>query len=106
ATFLAPKHELAIVTLGDMLERLKQYASAIEVFEAMPANSPLRSSIDIQIAVSLELMGEKDRAQKHLEDLIAANPDDVEGLIALGNLLRSRKDFAEAAEIYTRAVEA
>lgn len=106
ATFLAPKHELAIVTLGDMLERLKQYSSAIEVFDTMPADSPLRSSIDIQIAISLELMGEKDKAQKHLEEMIEANPGDVEALIALGNLLRSRKEFAEAAKIYTRAVEA
>ena len=37
---------------------------------------------------------------------IAADPKDVEALIALGNVYRSRKDFAKAAEVYTRAIDA
>jgi tetratricopeptide (TPR) repeat protein len=32
-------------------------------------------------------------------------PDDIEVIMALGNVLRSRKEYARAAEVYTRAVE-
>jgi tetratricopeptide (TPR) repeat protein len=42
---------------------------------------------------------------KHLEALIAKRPDDIEGLIAFGNVLRARKRFAEAAETYTKAID-
>ena len=41
---------------------------------------------------------------KHLQTLIAERPDDVDALSALGNIYRSRKLFAEAAETYDKAI--
>ncbi len=34
-----------------------------------------------------------------------ARPDDIEVITALGNVLRARKRYAEAAEVYSKAVE-
>jgi tetratricopeptide (TPR) repeat protein len=42
---------------------------------------------------------------KQLEGLLQKRPDDPEVIIALGNVLRSRKKFPEAAEAYTKAIE-
>ncbi|MGL4439842.1 MAG: tetratricopeptide repeat protein [Bosea sp. (in: a-proteobacteria)] len=104
ALYLDPAHELAILTLGDTLERAKQPDDAIAVYDRMPQNSPLRSNAEIQIGLGLETLGRKDDAVKHLEAAIKEDPDDLEALSALGGLYRGRKDFARAATYYERAV--
>lgn len=104
ALHLSPDHGLAIVSLGDLYERIKQGERAIEVYESMPATSPLRSTAELQIGLVLESLERKDEAQKHLEALVARDPNDPDALLALANLQRSRKLFAEAADTYTRAL--
>ncbi|WP_422679873.1 tetratricopeptide repeat protein [Chelatococcus albus] len=104
ALHLDPKHVLAMITLGDILERLKQYESAIAVYDAVPADSPVRANADVQIGLAYEALGKSDEALKHLEGLVKAEPDNVEALTALGNLQRTRKNFAESAETYSKAI--
>jgi tetratricopeptide (TPR) repeat protein len=105
ATYLHPDHELALITLADVYERIKRYDRANEIFARIPKSSPIRASADIAIGQNLELMERGDEAVKHLETLMKERPDDVDVVIALGNVLRSRKRFAEAAEVYTKAVQ-
>ncbi|MFN3673351.1 MAG: tetratricopeptide repeat protein, partial [Bosea sp. (in: a-proteobacteria)] len=104
ALYLDPTHDLAILTLGDILERAKQPEDAVAVYDKMPADSPLRPNSEIQSGLALETLGRSDEAVKHLEQVIADRPDDVDALSALGNVYRSRKKFAEAAEAYDRAI--
>jgi tetratricopeptide (TPR) repeat protein len=104
ALHLAPENGLAVVSLGDLYERIKQGERAIEVYESMPASSPLRSTADLQIGLVLESLERKEEAQKHLEAIVARSPGDPEALLALANLQRSRKLFTEAAETYTKAL--
>ena len=105
ALYLNPEHALALVTLADVLERLKQTERAVEVYNRIPETSPVRPSADIQIGLGLEQLGRGEEAVKHLEALTQKRPDDVEVITALGNVLRARKRYAEAAEVYTKAVE-
>ena len=70
----------------------------------VPRGSPVRGSADIQIGIDLEQMGRGEDAAKHLETLMQQRPEDVDVIMALGNVLRSRKRFAEAAEVYSKAV--
>jgi tetratricopeptide (TPR) repeat protein len=102
---LDPEHPLALVSLADTYERLKQYERANEIFARIPKDSPLRASADIAIGSNLELLNRGDEAVAHLEGLLKERPDDVEVIMALGNVLRARKRFDEAAAIYTKAVE-
>lgn len=104
ALYLDPNHDLAVLTLGDILERAKQLDDAVTVYSRMPSNSPLASNAEIQSGLALEALGKSDEAVKHLEALIAARPDDVDALSALGNVYRSRKRFAEAADTYDKAI--
>jgi tetratricopeptide (TPR) repeat protein len=104
ALFLDPTHDLAILTLGDTLERAKQPDDAIAVFDRMPETSPLHGSAHVQIGLAMETQGKKDEAVRHLEAAIKEDPEDLEALTALGGVYRGRKDFARAAEIYERAV--
>lgn len=104
AIYLDPGHDLAILTLGDILERSKQPEDAVAVYDKMPARSPLKPNAEIQAGLALETLGRPDEAVKHLMALIAERPDDVDALSALGNIYRSRKLFTEAAETYDKAI--
>ena len=104
AIYLDPEHDLALLTLGDILERSKQPEDAVAVYTKMPASSPLRPNAEIQAGLALETLGKSEEAVKHLKDVIADRPDDVDALSALGNIYRSRKLFAEAAETYDKAI--
>lgn len=105
AIYLDPNHDLAVLTLGDILARGKQLDDAVAVYKGMPASSPLRSYAEIQAGLSLEALGKSDEAVKHLDALIAARPDDVDALSALGNIYRLRKRFAEAETAYDKVIE-
>jgi tetratricopeptide (TPR) repeat protein len=104
AIYLDPGHDLAILTLGDILERARQPEDAVAVYEKMPETSPLKPNAEIQAGLALENLGKSEEAVKHLQKLIADRPDDVDALSALGNIYRSRKLFAEAAETYDKAI--
>ncbi len=105
ALHLDPTHDLAVLTLGDILERVKQIDDALVVYDKMPATSPLKSSADVQIGLGLEQLGKSDDAVAHLTALISSRPNDSDAITALGNLQRSRKKFVEAGAAYDRAIE-
>ncbi|MCB1537238.1 MAG: tetratricopeptide repeat protein, partial [Rhodoblastus sp.] len=102
--FLEPDNGLALVTLADVYERLKQNEQAIDAYDSVSEKSPLRVNADIQIGLLLETMDKKDEATKILSDLVKEHPNDAEAQTALGNLLRSRKDFTGAIDAYTKAL--
>jgi tetratricopeptide (TPR) repeat protein len=102
---LQPDHDLAILTLGEVYERLKRVEQAMDILKTIPAGSPLRPSAEVQIGIALEQLGRGDEAVQHLEKLGKQRPDDNDVLVALGNVYRSRKQYAQAAEIYGKAIE-
>ena len=102
--FLEPENGLALVTLAHVYERLKQNEQAIDAYDSVSEKSPLRVNADIQIGLLLETMDKKDEATKVLTDLVKEHPNDAEAQTALGNLLRSRKDFNGAIDAYTKAI--
>ena len=104
ALYLAPEHALARLTLADILDRMKQPERANEAYTQIPASSPLKLNADIQVGLNLEQMGKGDEALAHLDAAMKAHPDDIDVITALGNVQRSRKKYAEAAETYTKAI--
>jgi tetratricopeptide (TPR) repeat protein len=103
--YLVPKHGLALLSLADLYENLKKPQLAINVYERMPAESPLRRNAEIQLGVNYDAIDKTDEAKKHLEKLIADRPKDIEAIMALGNILRGRKQFAECADTYGKAID-
>jgi tetratricopeptide (TPR) repeat protein len=104
ALYLSPTHPLALLSLADLYEALKKPALAIKVYERVPANSPLHRNAAIQMASNLDILDRTDEAKKYLTELLAEHPDDQEAIMALGNILRSRKEFKECADIYSKAI--
>ncbi|MGI8524789.1 MAG: tetratricopeptide repeat protein [Pseudolabrys sp.] len=104
--YLAPTHPLALLSLADLYESLKKPEFAIRTYERVPANSPLHRNAAIQLAGNLDSLDRTAEAKKHLDTLIAQHPDDLEAVMALGNILRGRKEFKECADVYSKGVAA
>jgi len=106
ALHLAPNHPLALLSLADLYESLKKPELAIGVYERIPANSPLHRNAAIQMASNLDALDRSAEAEKQLDVLIKQHPDDLEAIMALGNILRGHKKFAECGDVYSKGVSA
>jgi len=106
ALYLAPNHSLALLSLADLYESVKKPQMAIKVYERVPANSPLKRNAQIQQATDLDSADRSDEAIKILKDVTAQDPKDLEALMALGNIERGRKKFADCTQTYTRGIDA
>ena len=102
--YLKGDNALALMTLGDVYDRVKQSESAIDAYEEIPEDSPLRAVADIQTGLTLESLGRQEQAAKHLEDIVAERPKDLEAYSALANLQSSRKKFAESEVALDKAL--
>ncbi|QBR72725.1 hypothetical protein CU048_06820 [Beijerinckiaceae bacterium] len=104
ALYLTPHNSLAIITLGDIYERIKQNEQAIDVYEMVRENDPLRTTADIQTGQILEALGRPEEAAKYLARIVDENPKNEDALSALGNLQRAHKQYGEAIATYSRAL--
>jgi tetratricopeptide (TPR) repeat protein len=105
ALYLEPTHALALLSLADLYEAMKKPELAIKVYSRMPENSVLRRNADIQMALNLDSLERTDEARAQLGKLIASHPDDLEAVLALGNILRERKRYSECADVYGKVIE-
>src|SRR5450432_4672255 len=103
--YLAPNHSLALLSLADLYESVKKPAMAIKVYERMPANSPLKRNAQIQLATNLDAADRSEEAIKILKDVTSEDPKDIEAIMALGNIERGRKKFADCTTTYSKAVD-
>jgi tetratricopeptide (TPR) repeat protein len=104
ALYLEPTHTMALLSLADLYESLKKPELAIKVYDRIPPSSPLHRNAEIQIASDLDTLDRTEEAKKRLERLVAEHPKDTEAILALANILRGRKDFAECANVYGKAI--
>jgi tetratricopeptide (TPR) repeat protein len=104
ALMLRPDHDLAAVTVANLLSDMKQPEAAIKAYESVLKSSPMRESSEIQIAMILDEEGKNDDAMKRMSSIVAEHPDDPDAWSSLGSLQRSAKKFDEAAKSYDKAI--
>src|ERR1700726_5011789 len=96
ALYLVPNHPLALLSLADLYESVKKPQMAIKVYERMPASSPLKRNAQIQLAIDLDSADRTDEAIKILKGVTSEDAKDIEAIMALGNIERGRKKFADS----------
>ncbi len=104
ALFLNPTNHLALLSLGDLYDAMKKPELAIAAYDKVPADSPIKRLADIQVAIDLDSLDRTDEARKQLERLISAHPDNLEAILAFGGILRERKQYADCADVYSKAI--
>src|SRR5579863_7407640 len=105
ALYLAPNHPLALLSLADLYESVKKPAMAIKVYERMPASSPLKRNAQIQLATDLDAADRSEDAIKILKSVTTEDPKDLEAVMALGNIERGRKKFADCVLTYSQGID-
>jgi tetratricopeptide (TPR) repeat protein len=103
ALYVVPDHAFALATLASAYESMRRYDDAITVYNRIPPGTPLQEAIDIRKAFDFNSLDKVDEAKATLDKLATDNPKDIKPLDALGNIMRSRKRYAEAVDYYTRA---
>jgi tetratricopeptide (TPR) repeat protein len=105
ALYLVPNHPMALLSLADLFESVKKPTMAIKVYERVPASSPLKRNAQIQLAIDLDSVDRTEEAIKILKGVTADSPKDIEAIIALGNIERGRKKFADCVVSYSRGLD-
>lgn len=106
ALALSPQHELGLISLADLQETMAQHDQAIETYRRIPTTSVYYQDVALRIAVNLAQSDRMKEAQQQLRDLVAKDRDDIDAIVTLGGLLHREKNYKEAAEVYSQAVDA
>jgi len=104
ALYLEPDYPFALAALANAYEASKRYQQAINAYNRIPKDTPLRSAIDIRNAFNLNSLGRVEDAKKLLDNLADRYPNDIRPLDALGNIMRVHKRYEDAISYYTRAI--
>jgi tetratricopeptide (TPR) repeat protein len=85
---------------GDLLMAGKRYDDAVEAYRRVDKASAYSWNARQKLAEALDKMNRGDEAVKILQDMTEERTDVADAALALGNLLRAKERFAEAAVAY------
>jgi tetratricopeptide (TPR) repeat protein len=105
ALYAKPDYVIADYALGELYDQIKNYDTAAEAFQRVPRSSPLWLNAQLRKAYDLNSMERLDDAKALLLELIKAYPDDMRSYYTLGNLLRGNKQYGEAVDYYSKAIQ-
>jgi tetratricopeptide (TPR) repeat protein len=101
---LAPQSAEVRRALGDLLNRLGHTEEAIAQYEVVLAARPAEPAALLGLARAFIDAADLDEAERRLDELLAADPDNTEALVERGRLALRRKRPAEAEPFLARAV--
>ena len=87
-----------------MLSTQNKAEESLAVLAEIPAASPYYSSARLRSAINLDTLERTDEAIAQLRTMAAEQSDSVGAEVQLGDLLRSKKRFAEAVAAYDEAI--
>ena len=105
AQFLDSGHDGALAFLGGAMERAKRTDEAIELYLEVPEHSPFYVTAQVSAADLLDDNGKTDEAIKILRRLERDEATSALAASALGDVYRTKKDWPEAIDAYTRAID-
>ena len=105
AVYLRPELDGAKALLATGMEREELWAQANEVLGTIPATSPFSWDARNRVAVNLGRLNRTDEAVALLTRMADERKDRTDALMNLGDILRGKERFADAAKAYDRAIE-
>jgi tetratricopeptide (TPR) repeat protein len=102
--YLDPHNDSIRLLIGQLLDGAGQHADANAYYADVPDDSPMHLTAAVRIAQNYDAMGDRPEALRELTNLAAANPNDVDTLTVLADMLRRDMQYDKAASIYTQAI--
>jgi len=103
--YLDPGADVISLALGQLLDIAGQHQAANQIYDAIPANSPMKPTAVVRVAQNLDATGDRGEAIRRLRNIVATSPEDLDAVSVLGDLLRYDEDYVAAAEAYGKALE-
>ena len=104
ALALRPQFPLAQLLLSDILSAQRKPEESLAVLKEIRPESPYYWSGRLRAAVNLDTLERTDEALAQLKAMAAENPASIGAPVSLGDILRSKKRFAEAVGAYDEAI--
>ncbi len=104
ALALRPQFALAQLLLSDILSAQRKPEESLAVLRDIPKDSPYYWSAQLRAAVNYDTLDRTDEAIAQLQTMARENPNSIGALVTLGDILRAKKRFAEAADTYDEAI--
>jgi Flp pilus assembly protein TadD len=102
---LQPNFRLAQLLLSDILAAQNEPEQSLAVLDQVPRNSPYSWSARLRVAADLDALDRSDEAVAQLREMAAESAKSVSADVQLGDVLRNKKRFKEAAAAYDEAIE-
>ena len=102
---LDPKLDIASLALGDLHRQANHLDQAIAAYNQIPNDSIFRRPSQLSIAECYRRQEKFDEAESLLRALIEQDKTDIAAAQQLGQLLRANKKFADAAKVYSIAID-
>ena len=104
AQYLDPRNDTIPIVIGQLYDGAGQHEIANALYDALPASSLLKPMATVRVADNLDAMGDRAEAIRRLSNIVATNPDDIDAISVLGDLLRADKQYTASADAYTKAL--
>ncbi len=105
AVYLDDNHDEARLLIAGMLRDLERYQDSSLVLDEIEAGAPFSWRARIAIADNFIDAQNDEAAIALLETMSAERPDDIDALLKIGDILRSRSRFEEGTQVYNRVFE-
>ncbi len=102
--YLNPDADTISLTIAQFLEDAHRYEAANEIYRSIDNDSVFKSDAIVRIAQNMDALGDRSGAIERLKSIIFEEPENLEAITALGNLLRIDGQFDSAAFAYSRAI--
>ncbi|MEO1701157.1 MAG: tetratricopeptide repeat protein [Pseudomonadota bacterium] len=99
-----PDEPQILYDLGSTAESLDQTEKAIAYYEDVQSASPLHRLAALQQGLALSDLDRNEEAKSTLSGLIDENPSDFRGYMALGGVHSFLREWEEASDVYSRAL--
>ncbi len=93
-----------VTLLADIQADMQRNQTAIESYEQVPKDSPLRPNAETEIALNLQRLEKPDEAVARLNALIAVDAKNYAALVTLGNVNRANEKYADSERAYSSAI--
>lgn len=104
ATYLDPRNASASLAIGQIYDAAGQHDLANAVYESVPGASPLKPLATLRVADNVGAGGDRPGAIKRLQGIVGSNPNDLDAITVLGDMLSADKQYQAAADAYTSAL--
>lgn len=102
--YLDPSADVISLALGQLLDSAGQHEAANRIYEAVPTNSPMKSTAVVRVATNLDAQGDRPEALRRLNNIVVSQPEDLDAISIYGDLLRYDEQYVPAADAYSKAL--